>query len=76
MKRIIAFVLMFVMCLVSLTSCDILAAAFLIWAGTQEPSMDGQNEFFAPEYLIECKLEDMPVPNVDGSFRTETQIWT
>lgn len=76
MKRIIAFVLMLVMCLVSLTSCDVLAAALLIWAGTQQVSeIRAQNEFFAPEYLIECKLEDMPVPNVDGSFRTETKLY-
>ncbi len=75
MKRIIAFVLMIAMCLVSLTSCDIIAAAFLVWVGTQESGMDAKDEFFAPEYLIECKLEDMPVPNVDGSFRTESKLY-
>lgn len=75
MKKIIAYILIVAMFLVSLTSCDILAAAFLVWAGTQESGMDAKNEFFAPEYLIECKLEDMPVPNVDGSFRTETKLY-
>ena len=75
MKKIIALILMLVMCLVSLSSCEILAGAFLIWAGTQESSMDAQNEFFSTEYLAECKLSDMPVPNVDGSFRTETKLY-
>ena len=76
MKRIIAIVLMLVFFLIPLTSCDILAGAFLIWAGTQQAQeTDAQNEFFAPEYLAECKLEDMPVPNVDGSFRTETKLY-
>ena len=76
MKRIIAFILMLVITLVSLTSCDILAGAFLIWAGTQQATTTvAQNEFFAAEYLAECKLEDMPVPDVDGSFRTETKLY-
>ncbi len=75
MKKIIALILIIVMISISLTSCDILAGAFLIWVGTQESSMDAQNEFFAHEYLIECKLEDMPIPNVDGSFRTESKLY-
>lgn len=66
---------MLVMCLVSLTSCDILAGAFLIWAGTQEPNMSAQNEFFDSEYLSQCLLSDMPAPNVEGSFRTETKLY-
>ena len=76
MKRIIAIVLMLAFFLISLTSCDVLAAALLIWAGTQQGSdIDAQNEFFVPEYLAECKLSDMPVPNVDGSFRTESKLY-
>ena len=76
MKRIIAIVLMLAFFLISLTSCDVLAAALLIWAGTQQGSdIDAQNEFFVPEYLAECKLSDMPVPNIDGSFRTESKLY-
>ncbi len=75
MKKIIALILMLVMCLVSLTSCDILAGAFLVWAGTQEPNMSAQNEFFDSEYLSQCLLSDMPAPNVEGSFRTETKLY-
>ena len=76
MKRIIAIVLMLAFFLISLTSCDVLAAALLIWSGTQQGSdIDAQNEFFAPEYLAECKLSDMPIPNVDGSFRTESKLY-
>ena len=76
MKRIIAFILMLVISLISLTSCDILAGAFLIWvAVNQETSIVAENEFFATEYLVECKLEDMPVPNVNGSFRTDTVLY-
>ena len=78
MKRIIAIVLMLAFFLISLTSCDVLAGAFLMWAGiqqAQETDIDAQNEFFAPEYLAECKLSDMPIPNVDGSFRTESKLY-
>ena len=75
MKKTIALILMLAMCLVSLTSCDILAGAFLIWAGTQEPNMSAQNEFFDSEYLSQCLLSDMPAPNVEGSFRTETKLY-
>ena len=76
MKRIIAIVLMLAFFLISLTSCDVLAAALLIWAGTQQESdIDAQNEFFVPEYLAECKLSDMPVPNIDGSYRTESKLY-
>lgn len=76
MKRIVAIVLMLAFFLISLTSCDVLAAALLIWAGTQQGSdIDAQNEFFAPEYLAECKLSDIPIPNVDGSFRTESKLY-
>ena len=76
MKKIITFILIIVMISISLTSCDILAGAFLIWAGTQQGSdIDAQNEFFASEYLAECKLSDMPVPNIDGSFRTGSKLY-
>ena len=76
MKKIIAILLLIAMCLTFMTSCDILAGAFLIWAGTQQSTTTvAQNEFFAAEYLAECKLEDMPVPNVDGSFRTDTKLY-
>ena len=75
MKKIIALILTFAICLVMLNSCTALAGAFLIWAGTQEPNMAAQNEFFDSEYLAECKLSDMPVPNVEDSFRTETELY-
>lgn len=75
MKRVIAILLLVAICLISLTSCDILAGAFLIWAGTQEPNMSAQNEFFDSEYLSQCLLSDMPAPNVEGSFRTETKLY-
>lgn len=75
MKKTIALILALVMCLVSLTSCDILAGAFLIWAGTQEPSMAAKDSFFDSEYLSQCLLSDMPEPNVEGSFRTDTKIY-
>lgn len=75
MKKIVALILMLAMCLVFMTSCDVLAGVFLVWAGTQEPNMAAQNEFFAPEYLVECVLSDMPVPNVDGSYRTKTKLY-
>ena len=76
MKKIIAILLLIAMCVTFMTSCDILAGAFLIWAGTQQATTTvAQNEFFAAEYLAECKLEDMPVPDVDGSFRTDTKLY-
>ena len=76
MKKIIAILLIIAMCLTFMTSCDILAGAFLIWvAVNQETSIVAENEFFATEYLVECKLEDMPVPSVNGSFRTDTVLY-
>lgn len=76
MKRIIAILLLLTMCLTFMTSCDILAGAFLLWAAVnQETSMDAQNEFFDSEYLETCLLSDMPVPNVEGSFRTDTKLY-
>lgn len=76
MKKTIALLLTLVMCLVSLTSCTgIFAGAILLWGLSAEPSMVAENSFFDNEYLVECKLEDIPVPNVDGSFRTETKLY-
>lgn len=76
MKRIIAFILMLVITLISLTSCDILAGAFLIWVGTQQATTPvAENEFFDSEYLEACLLSDMPVPDVEGSFRTEKTLY-
>ena len=75
MKRIIAIVLMLAFFLISLTSCDVIAGVFLIWAGTQEPSMDAENSFFDSGYLATCLLSDMPVPNVENSRRTETKLY-
>ena len=75
MKRIIAILLLLTMCLTFMTSCDILAGAFLIWAGTQESNMAAENEFFDSEYLETCLLSDMPVPNVESSFRTDTKLY-
>ena len=75
MKKIVALILMLAMCLVFMTSCDVFAGVFLVWAGTREPNMAGKNEFFATEYLVECTLSDMPVPNVDGSYRTKTTLY-
>ncbi len=76
MKKIIAIILILAMCLIFLTSCsEIIAGAILLLVLTQEPDMEAQNAFFAPEYLIECKLEDVPIPNVDGSYRTDTKLY-
>lgn len=68
MKKIIALVLILVMCLISLASCN-------IWVGMQEPDMVAENSFFAEEYLSECKLSDMPVPDVENSMRTDDTIY-
>ena len=75
MKKITILILILTVSLVSLTSCTTLTGAFLVWAGTQEPNMSAQNEFFDSEYLTACLLSDMPVPNVDSSFRTDTKIY-
>ncbi len=75
MKKIIILILILTVSLVSLTSCTTLTGAFLVWAGTQEPNMSAQNEFFDSEYLTACLLSNMPVPNIEGSFRTETKLY-
>ena len=76
MKKIIAILLLIAMCLTFMTSCDILAGAFLIWvAVNQETSIVAENEFFDSEYLASCLLSDMPVPNVDNTYRTDTTLY-
>lgn len=76
MKKIIAILLLLVMSLTLMTSCTAIAGAFLVWAAiNQEPSIVAENEFFDSEYLEACLLSDMPVPEVEGSFRTETGLY-
>ena len=76
MKKIIAILLLLVMSLTLMTSCTALAGALLVWAAVnQETSIVAENEFFDSEYLEACLLSDMPVPNVEGSFRTDTKLY-
>ena len=76
MKKIIAILLLLVMSLTLMTSCTALTGALLVWvAVNQETSTVAENEFFDSEYLASCLLSDMPVPSVEGSFRTETKLY-
>ena len=75
MKRIVALVLVLAMCLVFFTSCEALAVFLLVLTGSQAMSAPEPNEFFAPEYLIECNLEDVPVPTCESSKIMGTNVY-
>lgn len=79
MKKIIAFILIVVMCLTTLTSCIYLESAALggllwLWAKS-EREIVARNVFFDDELIVECKLTDMPVPNLEGSALTNNTLY-
>ena len=79
MKKIIAFILIVVMCLTLLTSCMYLESAALggllwLWAKS-EREIVARNVFFDDELIVECRLTDMPIPNLDGSALTNNTLY-
>ena len=79
MKKIIALVLTVVMCLVALTSCIELqalgiAGIIALWAKSEKTIVD-REVFFEYELIVECRLTDMPIPNLDGSALTNNTLY-
>lgn len=79
MKKIVALILMVAMCFTMLTSCMYLEALGIgalvaLWAKS-EKTIVARDVFFDEELLIECRLEDMPRPNVEGSALTNNTLY-
>ena len=79
MKKIIAFVLILTMCLTMLTSCIYsdaigIAALLSLWVKSERTIVD-RNVFFEDELIAECRLTDMPVPNLEGSALTNNTLY-
>ena len=79
MKRIIALILIVAMCLVTLTSCIELEALGILglvalWAKS-EKTIVARDVFFENELIVECRLTDMPVPNLEGSALTNNTLY-
>ena len=79
MKKIIALILIVAMCLAMLTSCIELealgvAALVALWAKSEKTIVD-RNVFFEEELIVECRLTDMPVPNLEGSALTNNTLY-
>ena len=79
MKRIIALILIVTMCLVMLTSCIELEALGILglvalWAKS-EKTIVARDVFFENELIVECRLTDMPVPDLEGSALTNNTLY-
>ena len=79
MKRIIALILIVTMCLVMLTSCIELqalgvAGLVALWAKS-EKTIVARDVFFENELIVECRLTDMPVPDLEGSALTNNTLY-
>ena len=79
MKRIIALILTVVMCFVTLTSCIELEALGILglvalWAKS-EKTIVARDVFFENELIVECRLTDMPVPDLEGSALTNNTLY-
>ena len=79
MKRIIAFILIIVVCFSMLTSCMYVEAAalaglLLLWNKSETTILD-RGVFFEDELIAECRLTDMPLPNLEGSALTNNTLY-
>lgn len=85
MKRIIALILVISLCTVFLSSCSEdfdLQAPFLVAVGiilfashsNAQVKVSAFNTFYDNEFLLECNLSDMPLPNLEGSALSEGNV--
>ena len=79
MKKIIALILMLVMCFTMLTSCMYieaagLAALILLWDKSEHKILE-RDVFFEDELIVECRLTDMPLPKLEGSALTNNTLY-
>lgn len=79
MKKILALILMVAMCFTMLTSCMYLEALGIgalvaLWAKS-EKTIVARDVFFDDELIAECRLTDMPRPNLEGSALTNNTLY-
>ena len=79
MKKIIALILILVMCFAMLTSCMYieaagLAALILLWNKSEHKILE-RDVFFEDELIVECRLTDMPLPKLEGSALTNNTLY-
>lgn len=79
MKKIVALILVVATCLVMLTSCMYLeslgiAGLVALWAKS-EKTIVARDVFFDDELIAECRLTDMPRPNLVGSALTNNTLY-
>ena len=79
MKKILALILMAAMCFTMLTSCMYLEALGIgalvaLWAKS-EKTIVARDVFFDDELIAECRLTDMPRPNLEGSALTNNTLY-
>lgn len=79
MKKIVALILILVTCFTMLTSCMYLEALGIaglvaLWAKS-EKTIVARDVFFDDELIAECRLTDMPRPNLVGSALTNNTLY-
>lgn len=85
MKKIIALVLLLTLCMTMFSSCvdqtKVEGAKFLgvgllllYFNNAAEKKIETFNTFYSDEFILQCKLSDMPLPNLDGSAMTEANV--
>lgn len=65
--RIISLILLLFLCITSFTSC--------FFEELFEPTVINKNSFYNENYLADCKLTNMPIPNIDNSVQTDEGIY-
>ena len=66
MRAITLIIIMF-LCISSFTSC--------IFEELFEPTVIDKHSFYNMDYLADCKLTDIPIPNVENSIQTDEGIY-
>ena len=79
MKKILALILMVATCFTMLTSCMYLEALGIgalvaLWAKS-EKTIVARDVFFDDDLIAECRLTDMPRPNLEGSALTNNTLY-
>ncbi len=85
MKRIIALILLLTLCATLFSSCfdrkDANGAAvvgvgllLLFFDNAAEKKIEAFDTFYDDEFMLQRKLSDMPLPNLDGSAMTEANV--
>ena len=65
--RIISLILLLFLCITSFTSC--------FFEELFEPTVINKNFFYNEDYLANCKLTDIPIPNIENSMQTDEGLY-